>query len=79
MWRYCVEEHGGEIQQFGMSVTGSYRNDTMLRQISEAVQIERIETELLMNDRAGWNMTSLSRTVITTTMNVKEGKGILNM
>ena len=26
--------NGGETQQFGMSVTGSYRNDTMRRQIS---------------------------------------------
>ena len=67
LWRHCVEEHGGETQQFEMNVTGSYRNDTMLRQISEAVQIERTETELLMNDRAEWNMTSLPRTVITTT------------
>ena len=50
-----------------MSVTGTYRNDTMPWQISEAVQIERAETELLMNDRAEWNMTSLPRTVITTT------------
>ena len=40
----------GEAQQFGMSVTGSYRNDTMRRQISKAVKIERTETELLMND-----------------------------
>ena len=28
LWRHCVEEHGEGTQQFGMSVTGSYRNDT---------------------------------------------------
>ena len=65
LWRHCVEEHRGETQQFEMNVTGSYRNDTMRRQISEAVQIERTETELLIYDRAEWNMTSLPRTVIT--------------
>ena len=46
LWRHCVEEHEGETQQFGMSVAGSYRNDTILRQMSEAVQLERTETEL---------------------------------
>ena len=66
LWRHCVDEHGGVGQQFGMSVTGSYRNDTMSRQITEAVQIERTDSNILMNDRAEWNMTSLPRNVITT-------------
>ena len=66
LWRHCVDEHGGVGQQFGMSVTGSYRNDTMIRQITEAVQIDRTDSNILMNDRAEWNMTSLPRTLITT-------------
>ena len=66
LWRHCVNEHGGEPQRFNMRVTGSYRNDTMIRQITEAVQIERTDTNTLMNDRAEWNMTSLPRTVIAT-------------
>ena len=49
-----------------MCVTGTYRNDTMLRQITEAVQIENTDTNQLMNDRAEWNMTPLPRTVIST-------------
>ena len=64
LWRHCVDQHGGEPQRFEMTVTGSYRNDTMIRQITEAVQIERTDTNTLMNDRAEWNMTSLPRTVI---------------
>ena len=64
LWRHCVDEHGGEMQEFGMKVTGSYRNDTMIRQITEAVKIDRTDTNILMNDRAEWNMTSLPRTVI---------------
>ena len=31
LWRDCVEEYGGETQQFRISVTGSYRNDTVLQ------------------------------------------------
>ena len=65
LWRHCVDEHAGEIQGFDMRVTGSYRNDSMIRQITEAVQIERTNTDTLMNDRAEWNMTSLPRTVIS--------------
>ena len=66
LWRHCVDEHRGEVQGFEMCVTGTYRNDTMLRQITEAVQIENTDTNQLMNDRAEWNMTPLPRTVIST-------------
>ena len=65
LWRHCVDEHAGEMQGFDMRVTGSYRTDSMIRQITEAVQIERTDTNTLMNDRAEWNMTSLPRTVIS--------------
>ena len=66
LWRHCVEEHGGQMQGFGMEVTGTHRNDAMIRQISEAVKIDRMDSETLMNDRAEWNMTPLPRTVIST-------------
>ena len=53
------------MQEFEMSITGSYRNDAMLRQITEAVQINSTNTDVLMNDRAEWNMTRIPRTVIS--------------
>ena len=62
---FCVEQHGGVMQEFEMSITGSYRNDAMLRQITEAVQINNTNTDVLMNDRAEWNMTRIPRTVIS--------------
>ena len=65
LWRHCLEEHNGEEQRFQMSVTGSYRNDAMLRQIAEAVQIENSDPGSLMNDRAEWNMTPIPRSTIT--------------
>ena len=65
LWRHCLEQHEGEEQVFSMSVTGSFRNDAMLRQITEAVQINNMEEEReRMNDRAEWNMTRIPRTVI---------------
>ena len=65
LWRHCVSEHRGEMQEFGMTVTGSYRNDTMLRQITEAVQINNMDPNTLMNDRAEWNMTRIPRAIVT--------------
>ena len=47
-----------------MSVTGTFRNDAMLRQISEAVQIDNVDPEKLMNTRAEWNMTRVPRATI---------------
>ena len=64
LWRHCLEEHGGEVQRFQMSITGVYKNDAMLRQITEAVKINNTDPNMLMNDRAEWNMTRVPRTVI---------------
>ena len=67
LWKHCLAQHGGDMQSFSMSITGSYRNDAMLRQITEAVQIKNTDREVLMNDRTEWNMTPVPRAVITTT------------
>ena len=66
LWRHCLEEHGGEMQRFQMSITGTFKNDPMLRQITEAVQINRTDRNELMNNSAEWNMTHVPRSVITT-------------
>ena len=66
LWRHCVEQHRGVMQSFQMSITGSYRNDAMLRQIAEVVQINNTDISVLMNDKAEWNMTRIPRTVIST-------------
>ena len=46
--------------------TGTYKDDAMLRQIAEAVQIENTATDTLMNDRAEWNLTRIPRSTIST-------------
>jgi len=48
-----------------MNVTRSFKNDAMLRQITEAVQIDNTEQGRLMNTRAEWNMTRVPRATIT--------------
>ena len=61
MWRHCSEEHEGEVQPFTMNVTRSFKNDAMLRQITEAVQINNTDPNHLMNTKAEWNMTRIPR------------------
>ena len=38
-----------------MSVTGQFRNDAMLRQVSEAVRINREGKKNVMNNKSEWN------------------------
>ena len=65
LWRHCRDIHGGEMQGFKMRVTGTFRNDAMLRQITEAVQIDNVEPNRLMNSRTEWNITRVPRALIS--------------
>ena len=67
LWKHCERDHAGEIQTFSMKVTGTFKDDAMLRQITEAVQIENADTNTLINTRAEWNMTRVPRMNIQTT------------
>ena len=65
LWRHCRDIHNSRQQEFKMSVTGTFKDDAMLRQITEAVQIENLDPERLMNSRTEWNMTRVPRATIT--------------
>ena len=56
--------HNSRMQQFKTSVTGMFKNDVMLRQITEAVQIENVDPGRLRNTKAEWNMTRVPRATI---------------
>ena len=64
LWRHCRDRHNSVMQEFQMKVTGTFKNDAMLRQISEAVQIENTNPAKLMNTRAEWNMTRVPRAIV---------------
>ena len=64
LWRHCRDVHNGEMQRFKMRITGTFRNDAMLRQITEAVQIDSVEPGRLMNTRTEWNITRVPRAAI---------------
>ena len=65
LWKHCRDIHANELQEFQMKVTGTFKNDAMLRQITEAVQIDNLDPAKLMNTRAEWNMTRVPRAPIT--------------
>jgi hypothetical protein len=44
-----------------MNITGNYRNDAILRQISEAVRIDDTPREQLINNRTEWNYLNFPR------------------
>ena len=67
LWRHCLEVHNGKVQQFSMSVTETHRNDCMMRQITEAVQINNLDPNRLMNTRVEMRMTRIPRASITST------------
>ena len=64
LWRHCVEQHGGRVQPFSMAITGTFRGDAMLRQITEAVHINNTDRDSLMNTKAEWHMSRVPRAII---------------
>ena len=65
LWRHCLEVHNGQVQQFSMAINGTHRNDSMMRQITEAIQINNLDPNRLMNTRAEMRMTRIPRASIT--------------
>ena len=66
MWKHAKRKHDGVVPDFRMNVTGVYRRDTMLRQISEAVQINEKGLENVMNDKSEWQLNHVPRLTSTT-------------
>ena len=64
LWKHCKEKHNNQMQKFEMSVTGSYSNDAMLRQISEGVRIDQLPEGSLMISKNESNYFRVPRTVV---------------
>ena len=58
------ETVSNEMQKFKMSVTGSYSNDAMLRQIFEGARIDKVSKGLLINSKNEWNYLGVPRTIV---------------
>ena len=56
LWKHALRKHSGTIPDYRMNVTGIYRQDSMIRQIAEAVRIDKAGLAMLMNDKTEWQI-----------------------
>ena len=61
LWKHCEDRHEGETQHFTMIIKKTFQQDTMLRQIREAVEIKAISEEKSMNCRDEMNTVYIPR------------------
>ena len=58
------ETVSNEMQKFKMSVTGSYSNDAMLRQIFEGARIDKVPKCSLIHSKNEWNYLGVPRAIV---------------
>ena len=52
MWRHSYEKLDDSVPGFTMNVTGMFQSDAMLRQISESIQINKVQQDQLINTKS---------------------------
>ena len=66
MWKHCVNKHGGEDKNFVMKIDRTFRKDPLLRQITEAIEIQDTPEEQRMNSKSEWHQPRVPRVSIGT-------------
>ena len=65
MWKHCCDRHERNEISFVMNVTEVFRDDAMLRQITESVLINKVDEIKLINSKSEWNYVRIPRAVVT--------------
>ena len=65
MWRHSYEKLDDSVPGFTMNVTGMFQSDAMLRQISESIQINKVQQDQLINTKSEWSYFRILRAVVT--------------
>ena len=65
MWRHSCEKPDGNVPGFTMNVTGMFQSDAKLRQISESIEINKVQQDQLINTKSEWNYFRIPRAVVT--------------
>ena len=65
MWRHSCEKHDRNVPGFTMNVTGMFQSDVMLRQISESIQINKVQQDKLINTQSEWRYFQIPRAFVT--------------
>ena len=62
LWKHAKEKHQGTVPNYTCNVTHLFQRDALLRQVSEAVQINKVRPE--MNTKNEWNYINIPRATI---------------
>ena len=57
--KHCTKAHNGVAQEFEMRVVDYARDDPLMRQIKEAMNINEVPRNRRMNDKKEWNIGKL--------------------
>ena len=66
MWKHCRNKHGGEDRRFKMKIDRTFRKDPLLRQITEAIEINDTDESHRMNSKAEWHLPKVPRVSVGT-------------
>ena len=64
-WRHFFKKHGRVAPLFNMDVTGVFRNDARLRQITKSVRISHVKEDELIITKAEWNYLPIPGAIMT--------------
>ena len=59
-----MKKHGADTRDFKYDVIRAFKNDAMMRQISEPVAVNRVAPEENMNSKGEWNHPRIPRAAI---------------
>ena len=65
LWRHFCKKHGRVAPLFNMDVTGVFRNDAMLRQITKSVRISHVKEDELIITKVEWNYLPIPGAIMT--------------
>ena len=51
LWEHCRKKHDGNLTSFRMDVIETFKQDPLLRQITEAVRINRTDKKKIINKK----------------------------
>ena len=51
LWNHCRDEHDGINMEYKMTVTETFKNDALLKQVSEAVKIKNVPMNKRLNTK----------------------------
>ena len=74
LWKHSANVHGGDRIQFSMKVIDRVRNDSMKRQILEAVRMQRVPESRQMNSKSEWRTTKIPRITVEMENNVTSNR-----